>query len=230
VSAPLAVGVDAAKVGGVLGWVAVALASGRVHGAHFAATLTELVEWSGDASILAIDIPLGAARARDASRAERRCDTLGRARLGRRRSTLYPIPPLEVLEEPDHARASALCRELTGKGVSRQSHGLRRRILEALPLRDTGRAFEVHPELSFLALTGLPELPPKKTWEGAHLRRGALEAAGIVLPGDLGLAGAAPVDDLLDAAAAAWTAARIASGEAECLPSDPEPGEPVIWI
>ena len=229
-SAPFAVGVDAAKVGGVLGWVAVALASGRFHGAHFAATLTELVEWSGAASVLAIDIPLGATRARDARRADRRCDTLGRVRLGRRRSTLYPIPPLEVLEEPDHARASALCRELTGKGVSRQSHGLRRRILEALPLRDAGRAFEVHPELSFLALTGMPELPPKKTWEGSYLRRGALEAAGIVLPGDLGPAGAAPVDDLLDAAAAAWTAARIASGEAACLPGDPEPAEPVIWI
>lgn len=222
----LAVGVDAATLRGTRGWVAVALRGGRFAEAFFVASLREVRRRAGREATLAIDIPIGAAR----GAAERRCDTLGRERLGARRSTLYPIPPLEVLREPDHAAASALCRELTGKGVSRQSHGLRHRILEALELHADRRTFEVHPELSFLALTGLEALAPKKTWEGMAQRRHALEGAGIVLPLDLGEAGAAPVDDLLDAAVAAWTADRIAAGHAECLPGDPETGEPIIWI
>lgn len=225
-SAPLSVGVDAATVHGSRGWVAVALREGRFTEALFASSLVDVRQRMGDDATLAIDIPIGAA----SGAAERRCDTLGRQRLGARRSTLYPIPPLEVLQEPDHAAASALCRELTGKGVSRQSHGLRHRILEALELQADPHAFEVHPELSFLALTGLEALAPKKTWEGMAQRRHALEGAGIVLPLDLGEAGAAPVDDLLDAAVAAWTADRIAAGQAECLPADPETGEPIIWI
>lgn len=225
-SAPLAVGVDAATLRGTRGWVAVALRGGRFAEALFAPSLQEVRRRAGSEATLAIDIPIGAARGAP----ERRCDTLGRERLGSRRSTLYPTPPLEVLQEPDHAAASALCRELTGKGVSRQSHGLRHRILEALELQADPHAFEVHPELSFLALTGLEALAPKKTWEGMAQRRHALEGAGIVLPLDLGDAGAAPVDDLLDAAVAAWTADRIAAGQAECLPADPESGEPLIWI
>lgn len=222
----LAVGVDAATLGGVRGWVAVGLRSGRFESALFAATLLEVRQHFGTEAVLGVDIPIGAAT----DTAERRCDAEGRERLGRRRSTLYPIPPLAVLEEPDHARASALCRQLTGKGVSRQSHGLRHRILEALALADDPGLHEVHPELSFLALTGLDELPPKRSWGGVSLRLEALESVGIQLPKELGEAGGAPVDDLLDAAIAAWTAQRIATGTAEALPADAAPGESVIWI
>jgi predicted RNase H-like nuclease len=42
-----------------------------------------------------------------------------------------------------------------------------------------------------------------------------------------------PADDILDAAAVAWTATRIASGRAASLPSPPQPddaGRPIaIW-
>jgi predicted RNase H-like nuclease len=39
-----------------------------------------------------------------------------------------------------------------------------------------------------------------------------------VLPDNLGAAGAVPCDDILDAAAAAWSAHRIAKGIASSLP------------
>ena len=51
-----------------------------------------------------------------------------------------------------------------------------------------------------------------------HARRAALEEAGIVLPGFLKEAGDIPVDDVLDAAVAAWSAKRIAEGLAGCVP------------
>jgi predicted RNase H-like nuclease len=50
-----------------------------------------------------------------------------------------------------------------------------------------------------------------------------LTAAGIWLTGDIGTPGrVARVDDVLDAGAAAWTARRVASGDAVCVPSPPE--------
>jgi predicted RNase H-like nuclease len=64
-------------------------------------------------------------------------------------------------------------------------------------------------------------------------RRLALAAAGIVVPDELGEAGTVPVDDVLDAAAAAWTADRIGRGEAISVPEAAERddrGKPMaIW-
>nr|BFE75376.1 hypothetical protein GCM10020092_086770 [Actinoplanes digitatis] len=45
---------------------------------------------------------------------------------------------------------------------------------------------------------------------------------GIVLPDHLGPAGQAPPDDVLDAAAVAWSAHRMATGAALSHPSPPE--------
>jgi predicted RNase H-like nuclease len=62
-------------------------------------------------------------------------------------------------------------------------------------------------------------------------RRRLLAEAGIELPDELS-AGQAAADDVLDAAIAAWSAARRARGEAVPLPPDPpvQDGRPVaIW-
>jgi predicted RNase H-like nuclease len=86
----------------------------------------------------------------------------------------------------------------------------------------------------FAALNGgTPIAAGKKTWNGQMTRRALLAAAGIRLPGDLAEARAAPADDVLDAAAAAWSAKRIASGQASSLPHPAQPddaGHPIaIW-
>ena len=55
-------------------------------------------------------------------------------------------------------------------------------------------------------------------------RRVALGGAGITLEGDLGEAGRkAGSDDVLDAAAATWSAQRILSSDAISLPSPSRP-------
>ena len=91
------------------------------------------------------------------------------------------------------------------------------------------RAFEVHPEVSFAAMNGRPLTARKKSWTGAMQRRALLEAEGIVLPDNLGPAGAAGPDDVLDAAACAWTAMRVARKQATSLP-DPPDSEMTIWV
>jgi predicted RNase H-like nuclease len=91
---------------------------------------------------------------------------------------------------------------------------------------------EVHPEVSFRAMNESRPLGcRKKSAGGALLRADLLQKAGIDLTG-LKDAAHAPLDDVLDAAAAAWAAQRIATGAAQSLPDPPEEidGYPVaIW-
>ena len=108
----------------------------------------------------------------------------------------------------------------------RQAFGLRVKVLEVDGFRRAGgrAVLEVHPELSFAAMAGAPLASSKKTWAGAAARYRLLTEHGIALPTDLGPdPGRAGVDDVLDAAAAAWTARRVQSGDAFSLPDPPEP-------
>jgi len=195
------------------GWVAVTLGPLAVT-VTVAATL-DLLPLSG---VTGIDMPLGLLGAgwRDA-------DRLARRALGRRGVTVFAIPPRAVWECQSYAEANRRCRELTGQGFSVQAWGLRRKITEADQFRrraataaepDRGQLYEVHPELSFAALAGAPLPDSKHTPAGLSARRDLLARAGITLP--VKIAGAAE-DDLLDAAAVAWSALRIAAGTAMTL-------------
>jgi predicted RNase H-like nuclease len=117
-------------------------------------------------------------------------------------------------------------RELTGRGISSQAYRLRAKILQVDRWRQTRLpcpVVEAHPELSFSAMAGAPLRDSKSTWAGAVRRRQLLAARGIDLAGDLGLAGLrVGVDDVLDAAAVAWTARRVADGCARRLPAEAE--------
>jgi predicted RNase H-like nuclease len=202
------------------GWIAVtlgaggAVAGGAVAGVAVGATLDGLPL----AGVTGIDMPLGLLGAgwRDA-------DVLARRALGRRGVTVFAIPPRPVWACGSHAEASRACRDLTGKGFSVQAWGLRRKIAEADTWRRRAsslvppvRLYEVHPELSFAAMAGAPLADGKHTRAGLAVRRELLAGEGITLPPKA--AGAAE-DDLLDAAAVAWSARRIAAGLATILTS-----------
>jgi len=81
-----------------------------------------------------------------------------------------------------------------------------------------GRIVEVHPEASFRELAGAPLKHSKKTWNGMMQRMRLLEKAGIAIPAELGEIGRVGVDDVLDAAAIAWTANRYVNHRARSLP------------
>jgi predicted RNase H-like nuclease len=203
----------------------VALRGGAFHSATFAPSVAEALAAHPTAEVVAIDIPIGAEPDRF-----RRIDGAAKRLLGPRGSTLFETPPGRALRRPTFEAALALSRKLTGKGLSRQAYALREKILEVEPIaaRDR-RVIEVHPELSFRALASGAVLPRKKTWDGLVRRRRLLEGAGILLPDALGEAGerAAP-DDVVDAAAAAWTAERKRRGVAERVGSASGRG-PTIW-
>jgi predicted RNase H-like nuclease len=207
-------GIDACRGG----WVGIALSDGAFTGAYTAATLDALLDQVPDAEVVGVDIPLGLA-----DTGVRAAERLVQSQLGRRASSLFLMPPRRVFDEPDHRSATALSTTLTGKGISIQAWGLKTKILEADAVYARRVLFEVHPELTFLQLGLRHEDGSKKTWRGQRARLRVLAAAGVALPEDLGPDVArVPADDVLDAAAVAWTAQRIATGTARCFPDPPE--------
>jgi predicted RNase H-like nuclease len=209
-------------------WVAVRLEGGLFAADDLDARLEAVLARHGDAEVVGIDVPIGLPALGEA----RPCDVAARAALGPRRSSVFLAPAEELLRTASHAEASARSVAATGKGISIQAHGLRHAILEAAPLAAADpRLHEVHPELAFLRAAGGRPLPGgKKTWAGQHARRALLRELGIVLPDRLAAAGGVPVDDVLDAAIAAWAADNIARGDGRSLPAGAAPGaRGVIW-
>jgi predicted RNase H-like nuclease len=207
-------GVDACRAG----WVAIAW-DGRDVQAYVHSDIGAIATMAA-ADVIGIDIPIGLA---DSSL--RQADLLARTAAGPRWASVFVTPVRRALVIEEYQEASALNRQLTGSGISRQAFSLRDKILQVdtwLPSAPCP-VLEVHPELSFAELAGAPLTDRKSTWSGAVQRRGLLAAAGIEVAGDLGLSGRqAGVDDVLDAAAVAWTAARFARGTARCVPDPPE--------
>jgi len=202
------------------GWVAILLSEGVVAGAAFAARFGELLAAIPAGALVAVDIPIGLPE-----RGWRKADAAARQFLRGQASSVFSTPPRPVVEAATYQEANRRCRELTGQGLSRQAFALAGKILDVDRSRAQvgARLYEVHPEVSFRALATTPLQAGKRTWVGHLQRRVLLERAGIVVPADLGSAGhMAGVDDVLDAAVAAWSAQRIAAGIARSLPDPPE--------
>jgi predicted RNase H-like nuclease len=209
-------GVDACRGG----WAAVSLTAGSPAAGRPRVTVSvgpslraALEPGLGPAgtTIVGIDMPLGLLES-----GWREADRVARGLLGPRRSSVFAIPPGAVWAQMSYPAANQLCRELTGQGLSVQAWGLRAKLLEANQYRDACE----HPMYS------------KHTAAGRELRRELLARAGIALPASpsgnipgtrsAGCYGPAPVTDTLDAAAVAWSAGRIATGQAVILPDRPQ--------
>ena len=187
------------------GWVAIVLEDGRFHSDYVLSSVeTQFDELEGIA-VIAVDVPIGFG--------PRAADALARAYLSGAASTVFTTPPRELLEMPFGP----------GLGLSAQSHALGPRILHVTELAkvDT-RIREVHPEISFRAMNDRRPLSHRKKWAGGALERVELLRKHSIELADLGAAAVVPLDDVLDAAAAAWSAHRIATGAAKSLPDPPE--------
>lgn len=230
VSAPV-LGVDACKAG----WVGAILEPGaprpRIAVAATIDALVEAVRQSLAIQVVAVDIPIGLPDS-----TLRQADGLARKMLRGKASSIFTTLTRAAYAEPTRAAADPVNRALTGQGVGAQAFGLRAKILEVdawVRSRPTVRVLEAHPELCFATMTGAPIAAGKKTDEGRAARLAALREAGLASPSVLSGNGYA-ADDVLDACAAAWTAARWVDGEARPLPDPPETfsdGIPAaIWI
>jgi predicted RNase H-like nuclease len=207
-------GVDAWKKG----WVGVSVVDGRFSVALIAPKIAELLYAFPNAAVAAVDIPIGLP-----TNLPRACDAAAAAFVGPRRSSVFPTPPRAALEAATFHDALIASRRVLGIGISQQSYALGPKILEVALIAVVGdRIIEVHPEVCFRAMAGRALAFPKSTWAGMKHRLDLLAGAGIVLPADLGVANAVGPADVIDAAAAAWSARRYLRGEAESVVNPPE--------
>jgi predicted RNase H-like nuclease len=152
---------------------------------------------------IAIDMPIGLL-----DTGPRACDVAARARLGPRRSSVFPAPTRPMLAVTSYDAALAI------GGLSKQAYHLLPKIREvdALMTPDAQATIvEAHPELCFAHLIGHPCEAPKRTLPGRAERQVVVEFAMDRPP-----KGAA-WDDVLDACALITTARRLVSGEIERL-------------
>ncbi len=179
-----------------------------------------LREKPADLACLGIDIPIGLL---DGPRA---CDLAARKLLGQPRGrSVFSAPCRAALLATTYADANRINRERAGRGLSQQSYCIGPKIKQvddAITPDCQKWAFEVHPEVCFWALNQQSSMKHKKKSKEGAVQRLALLSP--VFP-DIGrhLAERPPGvarDDLLDAAAAAWTALRQHRGEAApvCTP------------
>jgi predicted RNase H-like nuclease len=197
------------------------------------ATSVEVVDLSAwlrerppDLACVAIDIPIGLLEG------PRACDVAARKLLGQPRgSSVFPAPCRAALGTKTYPEASATNQLKTTKGLSQQAWGITPKIkqVDDAITPDCQRwACEVHPEVCFWALNQRhPMKHNKKTKEGVTERVVLLRRVFPQIETHLTdrPRGVGP-DDLLDAAAAAWTALRRHRNEAEwvCTPEHDDRG------
>ncbi len=213
-------GVDACSSG----WVGVLLGPrGRptVHVAPTISALVDLVRETAAPAVVAIDIPIGLP-----DHGGRRADAEARRELVGKASSVFSTLTRAAYEAGtyEQARAANLVATSGGSSASAQAYALGAKILEVDKWIRSGpgaEVIEVHPELSFARMSGSPLLSRKKDPEGALERRHALVSQGLTAPPWFRGSGFAE-DDLLDACAAVWSAARHDRGTSESFPAEPE--------
>jgi predicted RNase H-like nuclease len=208
-------------------WVVAVVQDGRFERAHVADDARSAIASVPDVRVIGIDIPIGL----PPLGLRRTADRQARKLVGRHlASSVFPAPAAELVEAPTFEAATAIAHRRGCPGVSRQTYALRTAILEVAPLAEVDRRIhEVHPEVSFRLARGCCLDAPKTSWVGMRERCATLQKHGLVIPDALPEARRAGVADVLDAVACAWTAGRIAEGDACRLPSASGARAPAIW-
>lgn len=218
------VGVDGCQAG----WFSVGLGDTGGYELDVFGEFSRLVRHYKSAALILVDIPIGL---RDSGPDERQCDMTARRLVGPRRSSVFPTPVRQALNEATWEAASRANRRVRGKGLTKQTWGIVPKIVEVDRLliatpSERERVREVHPELLFWALNDRTAMAHNKRGQPGHAERLAVlarfepraremyEAALDTWPQKE----VAP-DDVLDALAAAVTA-RL--GHADNLQTVPE--------
>jgi predicted RNase H-like nuclease len=193
----------------------------------------DVFQHPGAPAAIAIDIPIGLPSR--ISGAGRDCDAAVRAVVGKRASAVFAVPARAAFAKSDYrsACAAAMFHSDPPRQISQQMFHLFPKVREvddAMTPALQQKVRECHPEAAFWAMNGsAPLCEPKKVRGRPHLpglqqRRALLLAHGFseaFLHGTSFPAALAGPDDVLDACACAWSAARFLKGDALRFPESP---------
>jgi predicted RNase H-like nuclease len=206
-------GLDGAKAG----WVVVVLEDGHFVECHVVESFADVV--ADPATMIGVDTPLG-----ETTPGARAAEPAARSWLGPKHASVFTPPPLAAAVANSYDEAKRIAVERTGKKITKQAWYLLPKMLDVVDhwRSQPDRIREVHPECSFRAMRGDALQSGKKTWMGLAERLRTLRDHGIDLIAGAHFATGVGSDDVVDAAAVAWTANRLARGEARSLPEPPE--------
>jgi predicted RNase H-like nuclease len=230
--APWIAGIDGCKGG----WIVVShrQADRAAAKADIFKTFAEVCDYLPRGALIGVDMPIGLPDHVEAG--GRAPDRAARLVLGPRRSSVFSVPSRAAIYafSDGYPKVCAVARATSTPSwaPSKQAFWLFPRIQEIdRALRAdpdlANRVFEIHPEVSFATMQAAPLGEPKKKngrchTEGISLRKTLLMKQNFpaalvdqVPPRGAGL------DDLLDACAVAWSAARIKNNEALVFPHAP---------
>ena len=166
------IGIDACRGG----WVTATMRDHQITSFELFRDLLSHLEDLKKVHLIFIDIPIGLPEKEQ----PRRCDGLLRKSLrGRYASSVFSVPVRKAVFADDYPTANALNKEISGKGVSKQSWNICGKVREADVLLDQQndlreKMLECHPELAFQVETGGEVFEKKKTEEGFRQRLKAL--------------------------------------------------------
>lgn len=213
------------------GWIAVTIAAEGPFAPCVTITRSFAALTEG-AEKIAVDMPIGLPER--AGQGGRGPERLVRPLLGERQSSVFSVPARAAVFATDYREACRIALQTSDppRKVSKQAFFLFAKIREIDALLRAepelgARVFEAHPEVAFWRLNGERALAlPKKVASRGHppglaLRRDLLVAAGYPPAFFDHVPRGAGLDDLLDAAANALVARRLAAGTARSFPDPP---------
>jgi len=218
----IAAGIDGCRAGWVCaGW------DGEGWSLDCLPTLESILPMLAPQATVCIDIPIGLS-----SDGFRACDRAARQLLGKRSSSVFPVPPRLALAPKSYEEINLASKAQCGKGVSKQAFYLLPKIREAEALLRSPNSdgldwLETHPELCFSSFNGaVPMEDNKKTDAGFRERKNVLASHVPARTIDRllrDLMASVPRaqcarDDMLDALVCGVVARLDAAGR-DCLPS-----------
>ena len=183
----------------------------------FSDSLNKLLSEHPD-SMIVIDMPIELNK----KKYLRTCDILAKKYLGKSFQSSIFIPPLKkVLKCNTYQEANELSKQIAGKGLSKQSWHLKRKISEVQEVSKlSNKIYEGHPECTFKMLKKEALKAKKKSVSGIFERLDLLKKVGLdPLSVSLNLRNnsSIKIDDVLDSMVLFITALRIVDGNYLCL-------------
>ncbi len=167
-----------------------------------------------DHAAVAIDMPIALAIA-----GRRSAEAELRAALGASARSVFTSPTRTAIDAPSQAKATEWNRQNGGPGISAQAFGLFasiRQLRTALSGPAHAHWWETHPETAFAAMNSGAPMASKKSARGVGQRLAELRRHFPTIDDCLEHApNKVPIDDVLDAIAALWSAQRIATNAAD---------------
>ena len=214
------------------GWIAATLDYGQLRIKRYD-TISEIIDANPLPATFLIDMPIGLPENPE----DDRPDTAARKELGKRGSTIFPVPCRQAVQAAGQNREATrelqkeINKQVLKKSLSSQSIAIIPKIREVDDFIQEHKEYkdilcESHPELCFKRLSGAVLQTKKNSVVGATERAGILSKyikdERLEFTYDLAKELGCKPDDILDATCLAVTAAFKAHNMTETIPGKPE--------